>query len=223
LDEGHLSREGTDLDLGATNGASSGTGGLFQLFCKVAVTAEWAFMRLSKLSFFLAVIFGGSGPAFAGPEFPAIGNFGGIHNWPNAAERPDSNVRYRVLFDITKQASAPDQVSPTLEKVARFLNLLAADDVRPKRGDVVAIVHGSATPVVLNNEAYRKRYEGSANPNLQLIAQLREAGVTVRVCSQALSKHEIQEEEVTDAVQIDVAALTTLANLQLRGYALIPE
>lgn len=180
-------------------------------------------MRLSKLIFLLAVIFGGSSTVLAAPEFPAVDDFGGIQNWPNADERPDSNVRYRVLFDITKHASAPDQVNPTLEKVARFLNLLAADDVKPNRGDVVAIVHGSATPLVLNNEAYRKRHDGVTNPNLQLIAQLREAGAAVHVCSQALTKHEISAEEVAEDVQIDVAALTTLANLQLRGYALIPE
>ena len=180
-------------------------------------------MRLLKLIFFFAVIFGGVTSALAAPQFPAVADFGGIQNWPNAAERPDKNLRYRVLFNITKQASAPDQVNPSLEKVARFLNLLAADGVKPEAGDVVAIVHGSATTLVLSDKAYRDRHGGTANPNLKLIGRLREAGAAVHVCSQALAKHEIRENEVAEAVQIDVAALTTLANLQLRGYALIPE
>ena len=127
-----------------------------------------------------------------------------------------------MLFNITKQASAPDQVNPGLEKVARFLNFLAADGVKPEADDIVAIVHGSATTLVLEDNAYRDRHGGAVNPNLELIKRLREAGAAVHVCSQALAQHEIDESEVAKTVQVDVAALTTLANLQLRGYALIP-
>ena len=43
------------------------------------------------------------------------------------------------------------------------------------------------------------------------------------MCSQALAAASIAPEAVDKRVEIDVAALTTLANLQLRGYALIPD
>ena len=102
------------------------------------------------------------------------------------------------------------------------MNLLAEDGVQPKRGDVVAIFHGPATPAIMSEAAYKARFEGTPNPNLELIARLQKAGVSVRVCSQALAGNSIRTSEVDRSVQVDVAALTTVANLQLRGYALIP-
>ena len=45
----------------------------------------------------------------------------------------------------------------------------------------------------------------------------------VHVCSQALASNEIARDAANPAIQIDAAALTTLANLQLLGYAMIPD
>ena len=70
--------------------------------------------------------------------------------------------------------------------------------------------------------AYRARH-GSPNPSLELIRKLKDAGVSVRVCSQALAGHSIAPDAVDQLVQVDLAALTTLTNLQLRGFALIPD
>lgn len=157
------------------------------------------------------------------PQRPAILDFGATHTAPHAAERPSKSLRYKVLFSVTQGNDDTTKPSAGLEKVARFMNLLAADGVRPIAGDVVAVMHGKATPIVMDAAAYRARYNGSANPNLELIDQLKKAGVSVRVCSQALVAASIAPEAVDKRVEIDVAALTTMANLQLRGYALIPD
>ncbi|MCP6134148.1 DsrE family protein, partial [Klebsiella pneumoniae] len=61
------------------------------------------------------------------------------------------------------------------------------------------------------------------NPNLALIAALKRAGVSVRVCSQALVGNGIAPVTVDKAVEVDVSALTTMATLQIRGWALIPD
>lgn len=66
------------------------------------------------------------------------------------------------------------------------------------------------------------RHGGAGNPSLELIRKLRDAGVSVRVCSQALAGHSIAPQAVDPAVQVDVAAIITLANLQLRGWVLMP-
>jgi intracellular sulfur oxidation DsrE/DsrF family protein len=164
-----------------------------------------------------------SGPALGSePSYPVIEGYGGIKPTTGAGERPDRRLRYRAVFNITKAASGQDKVNPSLEKVARFMNLLGADGVRPRPGDIVAIVHGPATPLVLSEEAYRARF-GVANPNLELISRLRAAGAEVHVCSQALFGNQIERSSVAEAVEVDVAALVTIANLQLRGYALIPD
>lgn len=178
-------------------------------------------MRLLK-GFVLLAALATAQVVSAQPTSPAIQGYGGIHPTKGASERPDRQLRYRVVFNITKAAPEPGRVNPSLDKVARFLNLLAADGVRLRRGDAVAIVHGPATPLVMSNEAYRARH-GVANPNLELIRRLREVGAEVRVCSQALIGNSIERSSVAELVEVDVAALVTIANLQLRGYALIPD
>ena len=152
-----------------------------------------------------------------------VPGFGATHTAPHAAERPSQSLRYKVLFNVTQGNDDTTKPNASLDKVARFINLLAADGVRPLPGDVVAVVYGKATPIVVDDAVYRVGHNGAANPNLELIDQLRKSGVSVRVCSQALAAASIAPEAVDKRVQIDVAALTTLANLQLRGYALIPD
>ena len=85
------------------------------------------------------------------------------------------------------------------------------------------MIHGPATPLVMNDAAYAERMKTRTNPNLPLIAALQSAGVSVRVCSQALAGNKIDAASVEKTVEIDVSALTTMATLQLRGWALIPD
>lgn len=153
----------------------------------------------------------------------AIPGYGAITPMPDAKERPDPALRYRVLFTVTKASSAADRPNPSLEKVARFLNLMAADGVRPVRGDIVVIINGPATPLILSDEPYAERNKVERNLNLPLIAALRHAGVSVRVCSQALGGNHIDAVDICPQIEVDVSALTTSATLQLRGWALIPD
>src|SRR3546814_2622368 len=102
------------------------------------------------------------------------------------AEMPYATRRYRVLFSINEAAPA-GEVNRSLEKVARYLNLLAAGGIRPDAGDIVAVVHGPATPIVAINPD---------NPNLALIAALQEAGVTVAICSQAMNRAELSADDL---------------------------
>src|SRR3546814_13067852 len=88
----------------------------------------------------------------------------------------------------------------SLEKVARYLNLLAAGGIRPDAGDIVAVVHGPATPIVAINPD---------NPNLALIAALQEAGVTVAICSQAMNRAELSAADLAPGVRVDAAAIPT--------------
>ena len=88
------------------------------------------------------------------------------------------------------------------------------------------VVSGPAPLGVLTDAAYVRRIDDAqvrANPNLPLIDQLLHAGAIVSVCSQALHGQKIDSADVARAVRRDVSAMTTLVNLQLRGYALIPE
>src|SRR3546814_18066635 len=99
---------------------------------------------------------------------------------PSAAERPDPKLRYRVLFNVTKTASSPDRVNPSLEKVARFVNLLGADKVHPATCDIAVIIHGPSPLLILQTAPYAARLNVAAHPNAALIAALPKAGFPVR-------------------------------------------
>ena len=151
-----------------------------------------------------------------------VPGFGKVSPVEGAANRPDPALRYRVVFSVKKAADAASSTSPSLEKIARFLNLLGSSGIRPKRSDIVVIVHGAATSLVLGDSAYRDRY-GIDNPNRPLIEALRHAGVTIHVCGQALASQHIPQAAVSPEVVTDLSAMTTIATLQLRGWVLIPE
>ncbi|GAN69200.1 hypothetical protein AD949_00640 [Acetobacter orleanensis] len=138
------------------------------------------------------------------------------------ANRPDPSLRYRVVFETTQAASDPTHINPALERIARFMNLLASDGIHPKTNDVVAMVYGPATLSILSDTAYRARF-GQDNPNTQLLRSLRKADVSIEVCSYALSNKKISTDAVADGIQIDLSAIVTLANLQLRGWAMLHE
>ena len=154
---------------------------------------------------------------------PRIAGYGAIAPLTGGETRAEPALTYRLVFNVTKAAATPDGVSPSLDKVARLLNLLGRDNIRPAQGDIVVIVHGAATPIVANSTAYAAKTKAKLNPNLELIAKLRDAGVTVAVCSQALHANRIPAKQLAPGVRVDLSAMTTLAALQLRGWAFIPD
>lgn len=154
---------------------------------------------------------------------PRIAGYGAIAPLTGGETRAEPALTYRLVFNVTKAAATPDGVSPSLDKVARLLNLLGRDNIRPAPGDIVVIVHGAATPIVANSTAYAAKTKAKLNPNLELIAKLRDAGVTVAVCSQALHANRIPAKQLAPGVRVDLSAMTTLAALQLRGWAFIPD
>jgi intracellular sulfur oxidation DsrE/DsrF family protein len=165
-----------------------------------------------------------SSAALAGDGFwqtPTIVGAGRIHPMPKAAYQPDSQATYKVVFSLSKAGAKPDQVSPSLEHVARAVNLYVNAGVPLSHLKFVAIAAGAATPIVLNDEQYKKKY-GVANPNLAVITQLRKAGVDVAVCAQAVAEHDFNYDWVDSHVTVALSGLTTVIDLQQQGYALLP-
>lgn len=161
--------------------------------------------------------------ASAQSHAPRIAGYGAVAPLTGDETRAEPGLRYRLVFNVTKAAATPDKVNPSLDKVARLLNLLGRDNIRPAPGDIVVIVHGTATPIITSSSVYAARTKVALNPNLELIAKLRGAGVTVAVCSQALHANRISTKELAPGVRVDLSAMTTLAALQLRGWALIAD
>jgi intracellular sulfur oxidation DsrE/DsrF family protein len=60
------------------------------------------------------------------------------------------------------------------------------------------------------------------NPNLDLIRKLRNAGVDVAVCGQAVAEHRNRYEGIAPEVTLALSALATITILEHEGYALTP-
>lgn len=163
--------------------------------------------------------------AVAGDSFwqtPTIHGAGKIHPMPKAAYQPDVNATYKVVFSLSKAGATPAELSPSLDHVARAVNLYVNAGVPLSHLKFVAIAAGPATPIVLNDTQYRAKF-GVANPNLPVIAQLRKAGVDVAVCAQAVAEHHFQYDWVDPSVTLALSGLTTVIDLEQQGYALMPQ
>jgi len=159
------------------------------------------------------------GPA-AAQTAPIIAGYGAAPAVENLANAPDPQLRYKVVFEVTRDGGEDAAVNPGLDRVARFINLLARSGVRPAPGDVVVVIHGAATSAVYSAETHRDQFNRE-NPNAALIAALQAAGVDVHVCGIALANRKVEPSQVLPGVSVDVAAMITLANLQLRGWVLL--
>lgn len=154
-------------------------------------------------------------------QYPEIDNFGRMQPMPDAVDQPSPDEEHKALFDVTKSSKDKSKPNPGLDHVARAVNVFASAGVARAKRDFVVIIHGPATISVLNDAQYEKHY-GEANPNTQLINALKDAGVTVHVCGQALAEHGFEQAWVNDDVDVALSALSDLVIYGNRGYALVP-
>jgi intracellular sulfur oxidation DsrE/DsrF family protein len=154
-------------------------------------------------------------------ESPGIAGEGAIHPLPQAAYQPQKDASYKVVFSITKAGDSPKDVSPSLLRVARTVNLYASAGVPLGHLKFVAVAYGPATGTMLDDEHYKDKY-GVPNPNLSLIHKLRAAGVDVAVCGQAVLENKFEYPWISKDVTVALSALTTITVLQQQGYALMP-
>ena len=151
---------------------------------------------------------------------PAIRDFGPVHVWPEAVDRPNARSTYKALFDVTQGNPAADKVNPGLDHIARAVNTFAAAGVPLSHLKFDVIIHGGVTAIALGEKAYMAKY-GHANPNLAVIAALRKAGVNVMVCGNALGDMQFTPAEVNPDIKVALSALSTLIIQQDQGYALV--
>jgi intracellular sulfur oxidation DsrE/DsrF family protein len=160
------------------------------------------------------------GPArAASPSALLVPGYEAAKDLPGARELPDPKTDYKVVFADGQDAKNPGDVNPMLPTIATYVNTLGKYGVPAEHRHIVIMFH-QRTPdldIVMSNEAYRERYNRD-NPNIAIIHALKQAGVDVRVCGQGLIARKIDSAQVNPDVQIDLWALTTLVNLQLKGY-----
>ena len=155
------------------------------------------------------------------PEFvfPRIKDHGKVVRLPNAVEQPREGSK--ICVDVTAGGPA-ESVNPTIEKVARFVNIYAGAGDKPANVSITVILHGDATLTALSTKTYATKFGLDGNPNLPLFRKLKEAGVEILVCGQAISHKGMSPDDIADEVGVAVSALTANVNRQMDGYAFVP-
>lgn len=148
---------------------------------------------------------------------PAITDAGAFHAVPHAAYEPNPAATYKIVFPLTARSRNPGDVNPGLETVARLVNTYAYSGVPTDHMKFVAVAYGPATSLVLDDAHYRKLF-GVSNPNLPVLQQLMQHDVHVTVCGQALAGKHYQAGWVAKGIPVSLSALTTLTELQQKGY-----
>ena len=171
------------------------------------------------LTVILVLAAGSSGPANAdSAKPPLVPGYEAARDLPGARELPDPKTDYKVVFADGQHAKNPGDVNPMLPTIATYLNTLGNYSVPAEHRHLVIMFH-QRTPdidIVMSNDAYNERYHRD-NPNIAIIHALKQAGVDIRVCGQGLIGRKIDPKQVNPDVQIDLWAMTTLVNLQLKG------
>tara|TARA_E500000305_G_scaffold111420_5_gene124154 strand:- start:124128 stop:125165 length:1038 start_codon:yes stop_codon:yes gene_type:complete len=150
---------------------------------------------------------------------PNIQQYGKVVQLPDAAQQP--RAESKLCVDLTRGGAA-DQLNPSIEKIARYVNIYEGAGKSPASVQIAVVLHGDATLCALNDDAYAKRFKTENNPNLDCLHELHEAGVSIYVCGQSLIGKGSQPEDVVVFADVAVSALTSLVNLQADGYAYIP-
>jgi intracellular sulfur oxidation DsrE/DsrF family protein len=176
-----------------------------------------AAIGLVGLLVFASGTFGPANAQSGGPLL--VPGYQATKDLPGSRELPDPKTDYKVVFGDNQEAKDPGEVNPMLATIATYVNTLGKYGVPAEHRHIVVMIH-HRTPgieMVLNNEAYRQRYNRD-NPNVPVLQALAKAGVDLRVCGQGLISRKIEASQVLPEVTIDLWALTTFVNLQLKGY-----
>ncbi len=135
-------------------------------------------------------------------------------------ERPDTTMQYNVLFSWTWAARDSIKARKTnfgLQEIGRIINLHIASGIPRKKMNIVVAAYGFTPYALINNEAYRARFNID-NPNSKLLQELLDNGVKVIVCGQAMGFLDIEKKSLLPGLKVSYTAQTILSSYQLKGY-----
>jgi len=139
---------------------------------------------------------------------------------PGAHELPDPKMDYKIVWGIGQGAKDHTaEINPALPTLARYVNTLAKWGVPKSKRHIIVMFHQRSDDfdIVMTNEAFKAKY-GKDNPNDPLISALKKAGVEFRACGQAVVGRKIDVKDVNPDIQVDLWAMTSFFNLQMKGY-----
>lgn len=139
---------------------------------------------------------------------------------PGAKLAPDKKRIYRAIYDATKSAKETSQLLPALNMAGSELNALAVCHIPLANAKFVVVFHGAAINGILDNDHYKEKF-GITNPNLNVLSELKKAGVKLFVCGQNLLAENIDPKIISPDITVASDALIVLMTYQNNGYALM--
>jgi intracellular sulfur oxidation DsrE/DsrF family protein len=179
-------------------------------------------MLLTRLIVVTALVIFTNSISAAQPQTgPVIEAYGPVFSAPEDAFKLKKDTHYKVTMDVSASMDNPQDLNRHFESAARFLNMHARNGVGPENIDFAIVVHGAAAKDLLNDDAYKARFEES-NPNTALLNALGEAGVKIYLCGQSAAYREIKTQDLNPSVDMALSAMSAHVRLQSEGYTLIP-
>lgn len=130
------------------------------------------------------------------------------------------DLTYKMAWHVTEAPEQPTGIAAGFRTPAVYFRLFDANGVPRSNVKLAIIVHGTATPSLLNNAAYRAR-TGSDNGSIALLTALHEAGVQIIVCGAALINRNVARDQLLPFVKVATTAGTAHAILAAQGYEVI--
>jgi intracellular sulfur oxidation DsrE/DsrF family protein len=164
-----------------------------------------------------------AGDAGKAPSFdwvtPVVAGYGKVHPRPDAAVQPDPAVDYRIFVRVTDDGKHPRERLHALDRLARLVNLMAVSKVPASHVHIVALLDGEAALASATDEVYRHYTKVAKNPNRAIVHALRQAGVDLLVCGQALAMEKLPDSAVVPDVTVTLSALTDTVVYGQKGYS----
>lgn len=149
-------------------------------------------------------------------KHPIVPTFGGIYEIPGSVQ-PEADQAYRIVIDLKTLQRDKESINPGLNNVARMMNLHGLGGVQKDSLYVAVVIHGGATDVIIDNDAYQQRYELD-NPNLELIDTLINSGAKIYVCGQSLLARNYAMNEINPKITIGLSMLTVFTTHVQQGF-----
>ena len=105
------------------------------------------------------------------------------------------------------------------------LHVLASDYSQDStQGDIIAVFHGNAAYLVLNDESYNAdRHVQTGNPYGKLITALMKQGVQFELCGATATANHWINANLLPGVKVNTDAMVRVTELQQKGFTLIYE
>lgn len=175
------------------------------------------YITIFLILFYAVSIYAQNNKTYKGP---VIKDFGQVYKVTKPDLLLEKNKKYKVIFDVYSDGKNKKEINPSVNTIARFLNMHAQNNIQPENLDIVLVLHGAATKNALSDKAFKREFK-IENPNTDLIKALKKENVQIYVCGQSFASKGYKKSDLSKNVELSLSALTALVKFQSEGYQLI--